>query len=108
MTRQPDKHTGARTAGVSWQRLSLLIVAVVPMVGMAQTAPNAPVDRPAGVPTDGPTAPVAPAGSLAPQVLEPLGADAPVGGSEITIDQRPVTWQLRVDAPDDLAKLLLH
>lgn len=108
MTRQPDKHTGARTAGVSWQRLSLLIVAVVPMVGLAQTPPNAPVDRPAGAPTDGPTAPVAPAGSLAPQVLEPLGADAPVGGSEITIDQRPVTWQLRVDAPDDLAKLLLR
>ena len=108
MTRQPDKHTGARTAGVSWQRLSLLIVAVVPMVGLAQTPPNTPVDRPAGAPTDGPTAPVAPAGSLAPQVLEPLGADAPVGGSEITIDQRPVTWQLRVDAPDDLAKLLLR
>jgi translocation and assembly module TamA len=76
----------------------------VPPASQAQSGPDIGGDRPA----DGATTPVAPATDLAPQALAPLAADAPQSGTDIGTEQRPVTWQLRVDAPDDLAKLLLR
>ncbi len=79
-----------------------------PRACQAQAMPATAADHPAGTAVDGAVTPVAPAANLAPQTLAPLDSDAPVGGTDITIDQRPVTWQLRVDAPDDLAKLLLR